>query len=107
MIVKVTAKHIKRGRRCSASLCPIALAIKAAGRENKSRFETVSVGGDDTRIKFKMKARPYEIVEYIELPRSVQRFIERFDDVDYKSKGIKPFTFKLSIPSRKELNNAN
>lgn len=103
MIVKVTAKHIKNGKRCLPDECPIALAIKAAGRENKSRFE-LSVSSDSVRIAFKIKRDRTPIVEYIDLPRSVQKFIERFDDKDYKGKGIKPFTFKLSIPYHAERN---
>ena len=72
-LIKVQTKHIKNGHRGSASCCPVALAV----RETIGRLLYVCTN----------KTGPYEN------PRSVKRFIKRFD----AKKSVKPFNFFLDI----------
>lgn len=77
MIVKVTGKHIKKGK-SSTQRCPVALALKDAGVKDPS----VSYGGI-----FCYGANDQNV--FVHPPRSVQRFIVAFDH----KKKVKPFSF--------------
>lgn len=81
-LVKVTAEHIKRAKRLRSeyyadlgSNCPIALALKGLGHS------AVYVATHNTTIGH----------EYYDLPRSAQRFINRFDS----GKSVRSFNFFL------------
>lgn len=76
MLVSVTRKHIKNGNPISPSSCPIALALRETCETEQTIrvYNQVEIGGR----------------EYY-LPRSVLRFINRFDN----EKSVKPFRFKF------------
>jgi len=76
---QVTRKHIREGKPNMLKACPIALSLKEAiGCETPviAGAEVVRIGGD-----------------FYDLPRSVQRFIKRFD----AGKPVKPFRFRLDL----------
>lgn len=74
MKIKVTQDHIDRGKAFNCGYCPVALAIR-------EQAETVAVSRREVRIT----------AWHYDLPRSAQRFIDRFD----LRKPVKPFTFIL------------
>ena len=72
---QVTGKHIREGKPNILYACPIALSLnEATGCATSVGVEVVRIGGD-----------------FYDLPRSVQRFIKRFD----AGKPVKPFRFRL------------
>ncbi|HYT44606.1 MAG TPA: hypothetical protein VEP90_19910 [Methylomirabilota bacterium] len=84
MIVIVTEDHIIRGRRYSASWCPVALAIReATGKETL-------VGVSEVFIEDK---EPYGTT--YKLPEEVNRFTSDFD----YSRKVYPLKFKLDLES--------
>lgn len=74
MIIKVTEDHIKNGLRCTTTCCPVALALQ----EISSNVSVGLVGIWLDSVRYKV-------------PRSVYRFIRRFDN----NKTVKPFNFIL------------
>jgi len=83
MLISVANKHIKQGRKNKkrgiicfpySKYCPVALALRDAGI-NVSVFETIFSSSKGIIIT----------------PRSVNRFIVRFDN----GKSVKPFKFKF------------
>ncbi len=84
MIIKVTQKHINEGIREDSCMCPVALAIKdrLAGR--------CSVSAVDVEEHYIFTGSAH-----CAAPRSVKRFINRFDKNGRNS--VKPFNFKLNI----------
>ena len=82
-LISVTRKHIKEGRRCAGDSCPVSLALqKQLNRDDVHVSSTDVVIGEFGRKK-----------EVIPLSKSVQEFINRFDN----EKPVKPFKFKLNI----------
>lgn len=85
-LIKVEQRHINRGVREDADSCPVARACNAAklGYEFSAKGETLDFkrGGD------------YYLPTTA--PRSVQRFIKRFDKLGRKA--VKPFNFYLELP---------
>lgn len=84
MIVKVTKKHIKEGKRRNSCECPVALAISDA----LDRRATVVVNHEDILFS------TYDVSYCQSSPRSVQRFVKTFDDLG----AVKPFAFYLEVP---------
>lgn len=80
-LIKVTTNCIKDGIPKSGTCCPIALAIDEAF-PNKYLCENVLY----KTAEFKQGIR-------VDLPRSAQRFIKRFD----ADKSVKPFNFYLDF----------
>jgi hypothetical protein len=78
MIVRVTKKHILHGECGSLCKCPVALAIHDAANCGHVNVTTARVIVDGTQVK---------------APRSVSRFVQRFD----LGEQVKPFAFRLSI----------
>ena len=76
MKIHVRRRHIKKGKRSHARLCPVALAFKE--RAHKRRVH-VSQWYLESGAKI------------FDLPQSVQEFIARFD----AGKPVKPFAFVL------------
>jgi hypothetical protein len=87
--VQVTKKDILKGIQQDCHECPVALAV---ARTFKS--ENVSVGGDSIEVET-------ENGEFFfhKVPKKVQKFIEKFDDIGNRTdrQKLKPFSFKLSI----------
>lgn len=80
-LIKVLDKHIKKGKRSDPFGCPIFHACKDAGLDVQGVGDITGIWlGGDSKIR---------------IPRSVQRFILRFDN---KGKNhVKPFNFYLDI----------
>lgn len=92
--IPVTRDDIFRGKRCSCSSCPIALAVsKYLPIENESYLH-VSKGvvyekqAVDIRHGYTIREG---VVYHSYLPANAQDFIKRYDDGD----PVVPFTFKL------------
>lgn len=83
MIVKVTKQHILCGEQEDTAFCPVALALKDIG----AKFPEVDYG----------RMKDTETGVSFHCPRSVQRFVKRFDKKGKKA--VKPFSFKLKIIS--------
>ena len=81
MIIKVTKKHIKNGNRHSIYSCPVALAIQE--ELGYPDFSSICVGNDNF-----MNKDTYRIVSS---PRSVQRFIAKYDTYEE----VSPFNFRF------------
>ena len=82
-LIKVTQKHINKGCKYAENGCPIALALAEA-------LGTPKVAAGDLGIK--IAGTVYES------PRSVARFVSKFDKLG--KKGVKPFNFILDYDSR-------
>jgi hypothetical protein len=82
--VKVTAEDIKRGRRGSCSLCPIALATMR--KFHKGHKVNVSVTDDCLSIILDNE----QSFNYV-TPRAAEDFMNNFDS----NKPVKPKTFKF------------
>jgi hypothetical protein len=92
ILINVLAKHIKASRRSQKESesffdlehsCPIALAVR-------DTFTTDSVTVSETNV----------VVHglYYDLPRSAQRFIQKFDSYPFENvKPVKPFKFFLTL----------
>lgn len=79
VVVKVTRKHIVRGKQDNAVFCPVALALKEA-------FPNLRCVLVDTKtVSFRNG--------WAQLPRRVINFIKRFDN----TKSVKPFSFSISL----------
>lgn len=94
MIIHVTAKHIRNGRKevkpdngmyypnCNSGLCPVAKAIHETSGDYSVRvYDIEIVRGHSIDIK---NPRAH-------YPRSVARFVKAFD----AGKKVKPFRFRL------------
>jgi hypothetical protein len=95
ILINVLAKHIKASRRLEKesepfisafktdNSCPIALAVK-------DTFTTDSVTVSETNVVVNAL--------YYDLPRSAQRFIQKFDSYKFENvKPVKPFKFFLTL----------
>ncbi len=82
MIIKVRKKHIKLGHAHSFEFCPVALAVLDAEFDDVS-VSHWSINGNDLNDN---NVRCHAVT-----PRSVRRFINRFD----KGKKVKPFNFRF------------
>lgn len=81
-LISVTQEHIDKGERNMACTCAVALALINHGFD-----PAVS----KTAISIAYRGRIYDIKH----PRSVNRFIKRFD----KGLAVKPFRFFLNEPA--------
>lgn len=89
--IEVNETDIKRGVRQSDEDCAIARAIKRFIRENKLKGWVVLVG---------IKTIDFYYVEgpniTVAIPKSVQKFIDKFDDADnFPKSTLKPFGFSI------------
>lgn len=82
MLISVTKKHIKHGTAGDYNLCPIALAMKAAGLRRPQVGPT-----DITYLKKGGRKKKHAC-----LTRKLTRFINAFDD---GWDDVKPFKFLL------------
>jgi hypothetical protein len=81
MIIKVTAKCIKRSWKQDPTRCPVARAFRVLG------FKKISVIGDSVDF-----TTPDGLVlTGVLLPMSAQRFIKAFD----YDEEVKPFSFRI------------
>jgi hypothetical protein len=78
--IYVTKDHIKEGGQLSMYFCPIALAMDSAGLDAEVTEKTVGI----RPITNKNRRR-------VNLPRSAQRFIRRFDT----GMRVEPFNFVI------------
>ena len=79
--VNVTAECIERGYKSHSAVCPIALALRAAGlRSPRVNGEGFTYRGDGARVL------------YAELPDKARRFVGDFDG----DKAVAPITFHLA-----------
>lgn len=85
--VEVTQDDIDMGLACSASCCPIALAVKRTLRENGDSFGGVFVGSKAVRVQRK----EYAPSIHYNLPVEAVDFIIAFDD----GHDVKPFILEL------------
>jgi hypothetical protein len=83
-ILSVTREHIKKGKAGDCGKCPVALAL-LDGLPNATK---VSVD-EDSIIVVEAKGNGRTVSYHV--PRSVERFINNFDDEE----PVKPFAFKL------------
>ncbi len=84
MVVKVTAKHIRKGIRLSICDCPIALALK------EQLHKIVEV--DDIFIAYHTYG-PAQGKRWSKTPSPVRSFMIKFDHC----KPVKPFSFEASF----------
>ena len=84
MKIYVTQEHINRGKKKSCNKCPVALAILDAFPDARSvDADTDTLSWSDNRSYYRGNK------EFAITPRSVYRFICRFD----AGKEVKPFAF--------------
>lgn len=86
MKINVTAEDIKNGARVHCCICPVSLAIRRALNQpiNLENYFNVQTG-------FMLISIVGEEVKRYNTPKSVQRFINKFD----MGKEVKPFSFFL------------
>jgi hypothetical protein len=82
-VISVTQKHINKGIREERDSCPVALALLDNG------FDFVSV--DQISIDWRINNNAVNVAS----PRSVARFVTKFDKLGKKA--VKPFNFKLNV----------
>lgn len=91
MNIEVKRKHIKQGEIGDHNACAVALAVRDALKLDKTASVSVSGGS-----RFYVTANGGHTA-YV-CPRSVQRFIKRFDSSDEANNKLKkpaPFAFRL------------
>lgn len=94
--INVTQDDIDKGQINNCNLCPIALAIKRILKINS--YNTIFVSSVIKLLRYwNMEIQKYEVIS----PRSVKRFIQRFD----QGKSVKPFNFFLTVPDADTLKN--
>lgn len=81
-LVKVKKKHIQNGCKLTMDSCPVSLAICDASDD----FSFVKTTGSVISVSMREQMN-----ELIDAPRSVTRFVKRFD----AGKPVKPFNFYL------------
>ena len=84
MKIRVTREHIRRGRRCDSTECPLALAMREAGLYEPAVSKDVCYWGSSYN-----DPQPYGTAR---LPDQAQAFINRFDE-DLTGE---PFEFELN-----------
>lgn len=84
MKITVTRNDIRNGVVSDGGQCPVARAIRRV-----THARAITVG--DTTITVRGEA--------FSAPKSVTRFVHRFDDMGTKS--VKPFSFSLPLPVTK------
>ena len=82
--ITVTAAHIARGKRCTSTACPVALAIKET-------LHPLSVNVQSEVINFGVPGGKFSPVRP---PAEAAYFVDEFDD----GIPVKPFTFTLDVP---------
>lgn len=82
VVVEVTQEDIEKGDRQNESSCPVARAVRRTG------FPDAQVGA------ISWKPTLTETYHANPLPKSVRRFIERFDH----GKPVSPARFRLAVP---------
>ena len=90
MEIKVTQKHINKGRRGDVNTCAIALAL---AEQFGADADDVSV--DPNEIKVSKKNGFSFSFEWTKIPARIQNFISKFD---HDKASVKPFSFKLPVP---------
>jgi len=92
VVVKVTSKHIKKGRPGCTNFCPVACALADAG------FLDPTVPGRGKPLKIKLNKKDESI--QVPCPQKVNEFVEKFDRYGhgYADVTYKPFQFKINIP---------
>jgi len=80
--IKVTQDHIDKGKESSCLKCPITLALNIQLPKKRKWFVTSDAAHSTKGSEYK-------------LPRSAQRFIEKFDA--YGRVVVKPFNFYLHV----------
>ena len=95
ILIKVSEDNIKNGVRHKGFSCPVALAIHNGCRLPTKTLTSVMVGQHITLTTRRGLGNKIWLDRdrLRESPRSVKRFISRFDD----GKPVKPFTFKLPL----------
>ena len=78
MKIFVTSDDIKKGASNDAAFCPVAIALSKIFREVRVEEYVISFAENDRRREIK-------------IPRSVERFIGRFDN----DKKVSPFVFEI------------
>lgn len=87
-LIKVLPKHIKKGKPECMGKCPVALALL-----EQTDYQRVAVDTDEIELVTDENEWFYDNSLKVRSPRSVQRFINRFDT----GKPVQPFNFYLDI----------
>jgi hypothetical protein len=87
IIFKVTQYRIRNGTRMNTRKCPVAATITA--QLNNNHFAIV----DTNEIEIFKRSSQSSVLN-VTAPRSVVRFVDKFDD----AKSVKPFIFRLVLP---------
>lgn len=85
--IKVTTDDIRRGKRSSASFCPVA---RAATRALDDIATSVQAAGGELSYYRKSDRPPWTSIR---LPESVNRRIDAYD----AGEEMKPFTFRVDL----------
>lgn len=85
MKIKITNKHIKKGRKGEPRLCPIALAIKEQVKNIDRNTIMILYASANFAIKGKEVHK--------DLPKKATKFIHAFDS----GEEVKPFEFNLKF----------
>jgi hypothetical protein len=89
LTIAVTKKDIQQGRKCSSSMCPIALAMTQAA--TNLGLSTIKVSADLTYLKIYM----YKTVIIARTPRDAWWFMRKVDNNENRQPPpvLEPFTF--------------
>jgi hypothetical protein len=96
VLILVTQDDIDKGEAMDCSRCPVALALqRTLGCPSTVSGEALGWGKVRPERKFRLGvgaySNPYDRVHHARIPRSVKRFVNRFD----AGKPVKPFRFWL------------
>lgn len=86
MLIHVTSEHIQNGQRNDCTGCPIALALL-------EKYYDARVAADFMQIK----KQPYDDWRYLQFPKAVKTFIQKFDS------GEEVFPFSFTTKAKEEV----
>ena len=83
-VIEVTQRHINKGKKGERKACPVYYAI------NEATGKDIGVGDESFDFIYDYDKYRYT---YFKFPRSVKRFVAKFDELGRKA--VKPFRFIL------------
>ena len=87
--INVTKTNIRKGVRKNKKYCAVARACKAA--RIGSRVEV-----DGSKVTFNRYGHTYGVT----LPKFVRRFIERFDNINWRKSELRPLSFVVRVSGK-------